>query len=237
MGALMDPQAWTTSAHGELPTSVEVKLVDFPEAGYLTSNTPPQGEIWIRGHSNTSGYLDLPEETREIFTSDGWVKTGDIGELNIDGNLKLTDRKKNLVKSLNGEYLALEKLESIYKSHDVVQNLCLYAHPQQTRPVAVIALDEQAMQALALELNVEIAGRNDLLHHPILLRALLGRMQQVGRDRGLANFEILEGIVPAQEEWTSDNGFMSAAQKLLRSVIVAKYQKDIDAVYRLNSQV
>lgn len=110
MGALMDPAAWTDSALGEHPSSVECKLVDFADAGYYADSNPPQGEIWLRGPTVTEGYLDLPKENEEAFTKDGWFKTGDIGEYDKEGNLKIIDRKKNLVKTLNGEYIALEKV-------------------------------------------------------------------------------------------------------------------------------
>lgn len=110
MGALMDPLAWTDDALGTIPGSIEVKLVDFEDAGYFSTNNPPQGEIWIRGGSVADGYLDLEKETKESFTDDGWFKTGDIGEFDKHGNLRIIDRKKNLVKTLNGEYIALEKV-------------------------------------------------------------------------------------------------------------------------------
>jgi long-chain acyl-CoA synthetase len=110
MGALTDPLCWTADALGEIPASIEVKLVDFPDAGYYASNNPPQGEIWIRGDSVADGYLELPKETEESFAKDGWFKTGDIGEWDKKGQLKIIDRKKNLVKTLNGEYIALEKV-------------------------------------------------------------------------------------------------------------------------------
>lgn len=114
MGALMDPLAWTDDALGEIPGSIEVKLVDFPDAGYFSTNKPPQGEIWIRGGSVTDGYLDLEKETKESFTDDRWFKTGDIGEFDGNGHLRIIDRKKNLVKALNGEYIALEKVSNAY---------------------------------------------------------------------------------------------------------------------------
>ena len=109
MGALMDPAAWTDTAMGECPASVEVKLVDYADAGYYSTNKPPQGEIWVRGDSVADGYLDLPKESEESF-EDGWFKTGDVGEFDSKGNLRIIDRKKNLVKTLNGEYIALEKV-------------------------------------------------------------------------------------------------------------------------------
>src|ERR1700761_6152136 len=99
MGALMDPLSWTDDALGEMPARIEKKLVYFPDSGYLSTNNPPQGEIWIRGASISAGYLDLEQETKESFTEDGWFKTGDIGQFDARGNLKIIDRKKNLVKT------------------------------------------------------------------------------------------------------------------------------------------
>ena len=109
MGALNDPMHWTDTALGDIPSSIEVKLVDFEEAGYFTSNKPPQGEIWIRGPPVFDGYFKNDEETKATLTADHWFMTGDIGEFEKNGHLKIIDRKKNLVKTLNGEYIALEK--------------------------------------------------------------------------------------------------------------------------------
>jgi long-chain acyl-CoA synthetase len=111
-GAIQDPLTWNPESIGEPPSSIEIKLVDFPDAGYLASNNPPQGEIWMRGPSISEGYLNMPEESKESFTDDGWFKTGDVGEWDSQGQIRIIDRKKNLVKTLNGEYIALEKASS-----------------------------------------------------------------------------------------------------------------------------
>lgn len=117
----MDPLAWNDTSMGGVPGCVEVKLVDCKDAGYTTSGKIPQGEIWIRGDSVTEGYLSLDKETKEAITDDGWFRTGDIGEFDSDGNLKIIDRLKNLVKTLNGEYIALEKV-SVCHMHDASLN-------------------------------------------------------------------------------------------------------------------
>lgn len=118
MGALNDPMHWTDNALGDIPSSIEVKLVDFEDAGYFAANNPPQGEIWIRGTPVFSGYFENEQETKEALTEDGWMKTGDIGEFNKNGHLRIIDRKKNLVKTLNGEYIALEKVSFHSTSSD-----------------------------------------------------------------------------------------------------------------------
>ncbi|CAJ0854452.1 791_t:CDS:2 [Entrophospora sp. SA101] len=113
---------------------IEVKLVAVPDAGYKSTNTPnPQGEVWIQ---------------------DGWLQTGDIGEWKPNGSLPIIDRKKNLVKLAHGEYIALEKLESVYKSTLFVFNICVCANSYQSRPVALIFPIVAQIRKLATEKNI-----------------------------------------------------------------------------------
>lgn len=205
MGALMDPQAWTDQALGEMPASIEMKLVDFADAGYYSTNKPPQGEIWIRGGGVVEGYLDMPEETAESFTSDGWFKTGDIGEFDAQGQIRIIDRKKNLVKTLAGEYIALEKLESLYRSAPIVANICVYAAEDRQKPIAIIVPAEPALKKLAAEQGVTGDHLEELVHDKKINSAVLKQLQQAGQKGGLAGFEIIEGVVLADEEWTPQN--------------------------------
>ncbi|KAF7716233.1 AMP-dependent synthetase/ligase domain-containing protein [Penicillium ucsense] len=231
MGALNDPLAWNPNALGEVPASVEVKLVDFPDAGYLTKNDPPQGEIFIRGGSVTSGYFDNAEETESALTKDGWFMTGDIGEFDKNGHLRIIDRKKNLVKTLNGEYIALEKLESIYRSSPVVGNICVFAAEDQDKPVAIIVPVEATLKKLASDNNIQGDSLETLVHNEKIQRLVLEQLQSTGRAGGLKGIEIISGVVLSDEEWTPQNGYMTAAQKLQRKKIVNKYKADIDKAY------
>ncbi|TKX26597.1 long-chain-fatty-acid--CoA ligase [Elsinoe australis] len=227
MGALMDPLAWTDQAMGGMPASAEVKLVDFEDAGYFAHNNPPQGEIWIRGDSITSGYLDLPEETKESFTDDGWFKTGDIGEFDKDGNLKIIDRKKNLVKTLNGEYIALEKLESIYRSTGVVGNICVHAAGDRVKPLAIVFPNEAALQTVAKEQGISGKSLEELVHDKNINNAVLKAMQDQGKKGGLQGPEIIDAVVLTDEEWTPQNGLVTSAQKLNRRGILEKHKEDV----------
>lgn len=257
MGAVMDPLAWTENALGEPPASIEIKLVDFADAGYFSTNSPPQGEIWIRGGSVVSGYLDMPEETAESFTDDGWFKTGDIGEWDSDGHLRIIDRKKNLVKTQNGEYIALEKLESVYRSASIVANICVYAAEDRQKPIAIIVPAEPALKKLAADAGVKGNGLEDLVHNEKVNSVVLKQLQAAGQKGGLSGFEIIEGVVLADEEWTPHNvsfcflffclfeswnliadffsfflqGLTTAAQKLNRREILKKYKKEVDHAY------
>ncbi|KAL1999713.1 hypothetical protein VTN02DRAFT_4136 [Thermoascus thermophilus] len=231
MGALNDPMAWNPDALGDIPASIEVKLVDFPDAGYLTKNDPPQGEIFIRGASVTSGYWQNEEETKSAFSEDGWFMTGDIGEFDKFGHLKIIDRKKNLVKTLNGEYIALEKLESVYRSSPVVANICVYAAEDQNKPIAIIVPVEAQLHKLARDNGIKDDSLENLVHNEELKSIVLKELQQAGKAGGLRGIEIIDGVVMSDEEWNPQNGFTTAAQKLQRKKIVSHFKKDIDRAY------
>jgi long-chain acyl-CoA synthetase len=210
MGTLQNPLEWTPDAIGAMPASVEAKLVDFPDAGYYATNKPhPQGEIWLRGPSIMEGYYKNDKETAEAMTADGWFKTGDIGEWDRNGHLKIIDRKKNLIKTLNGEYIALEKLESIYRSAAVVANICVYADDSKAKPIAIIVPAEPALKKLAASVGVQGASLEELVHNKKVQSAVLRELQTAGRNGGLTGIEIIEGVVVSDEEWTPQNVSLS----------------------------
>ncbi|KAH6659450.1 AMP-binding enzyme [Truncatella angustata] len=232
MGCLMNPMEWTSESLGAMPASIDVKLVDFPDAGYYATNKPnPQGEVWIRGPSVLDEYYKNEKETAEAIAPGGWFKTGDIGEWDQYGHLKLIDRKKNLVKTLNGEYIALEKLESIYRSAAVVANICVYADASKNKPIAIIVPAEAALKKIASSAGVQEGSLEEMVHNKKLQSAVLKELQNTGRQGGLSGIEIIDGVVLSDEEWTPQNSLVTAAQKLNRKGILNKYKKEVDEAY------
>lgn len=233
MGTLQNPAEWTTESIGCMPACVEAKLVDFPEAGYFATNKPnPQGEVWLRGPSIMEGYYQNEKETAEALTADGWFKTGDIGEFDAHGHLKLIDRKKNLIKTLNGEYIALEKLESIYRASPLVANICCFADDSKAKPIAIIVPAEPALKKLGARLGLDPeAGVETLVHDKKIKAAVLKELQNAGRIGGLSGIEIIEGVVLSDDEWTPQNGLVTAAQKLNRKGILKEYRAGVDEAY------
>jgi len=205
MGAIQDPLEWNPYTLGDIPGSVEIKLVDFEDAGYFSTNNPPQGEIWIRGDAVTEGYWDNDEETKEAITDDKWFKTGDIGEFDKNGHLRIIDRKKNLVKTLNGEYIALEKLESTYRASSLIANICCYAQQDKAKPIAIVVPVENVLLKLASQNGVGKSSLEELVHDEKVNAAVLKEVQKAGRDGGLSGIEIVDGVVLADEEWTPQN--------------------------------
>ncbi|CCE90231.1 long-chain fatty acid-CoA ligase FAA1 TDEL_0B01020 [Torulaspora delbrueckii] len=228
---VLQPNRFELGVAGDLTGAVTVKLVDVDELGYLAKNN--QGEIWIKGASVMVEYYKNKEETEKVMTKDGWFMTGDIGEWTANGHLKVIDRKKNLVKTQNGEYIALEKLESVYRSNPYVQNICVYADQSKVKPVGIIVPNLGPLGELAKEVGVA-KDADDVENHlddPKLQKALLDRLLKTGRSQGLAGIELLEGVVLFHEEWTPQNGFVTSAQKLKRKDILNEVKEQVDKVY------
>ncbi|KAG0660715.1 long-chain-fatty-acid--CoA ligase 1 [Monosporozyma unispora] len=238
---ILDPSHFEFGVAGDLTGAVTVKLVDVEELGYFAKNN--QGEIWIKGASVTPEYYKNPEETEKVITKDGWFQTSDIGQWEPNGHLKVIDRKKNLVKTLNGEYIALEKLESVYRSNQYVQNICVYADDTKVKPVGIIVPNHKPLITLAKKLDL-ITGKEDvddeelIEHHlrdPKLQNAVLKDLLATGKDQGLVGIELLAGCVFAPEEWTPQNGYVTSAQKLKRKKILHEVKSQVDLVYSSNS--
>ncbi|KAI8840614.1 hypothetical protein BJ741DRAFT_641809 [Chytriomyces cf. hyalinus JEL632] len=231
-------QCATLGITGAPVTSVEVKLVDVENTTYKSTNLPkPQGEIWVRGPSVMKGYYKQPQLTKETITADGWLMTGDIAEMNEDGTLTIIDRKKNLVKLSNGEYIALEKLESNYKVSKFVQNICVHADSEQSYAIALIQPIDKEIRAVAEQLNlfpgtdVNSLDLSEITSRKEVRAAVLDSLKVIAKSIGLKPAEIVGQVFLTPEEWTPQNGLLTAAMKLQRKTIVDKYKGDIRAMY------
>lgn len=204
-GAVLSPQEFTLSGScGPVTPAVECKLVSIPELNYSASSTPPQGEIWLRGAPVLKEYYLNPEETKKAITEDGWFKTGDIGEFDAVGHLKIIDRVKNLVKLQGGEYIALEKLESVYRSSSAVQNIMVHGDSEHPRPIAIVLVNEPVIKSIASEIGVD-QDETGLLKDKKVIDAVLKDLLAQGKGAGLAGLETIAGVVLTDEEWTPQN--------------------------------
>ncbi|CAO3622760.1 unnamed protein product [Mucor hiemalis] len=231
MCAIMTPENFSCGSVGGPVPCCEIKLVDVPDANYLSTNEPKsQGEIWVRGSSVTKGYFKQEALTKEALSEDGWLRTGDVGEWNSDGTLSIIDRIKNLVKLSNGEYIALEKLESVYKTALGVSNVCVYGDSLQARPVAIVMPIKATLKELAKKNNIDINGKSfeELCNIPDLRKAFLGELQKQAKSASLKPSEIIHDVYLTHEEWSSENGLLTAAQKLKRNAINKEYKKQLD---------
>ncbi|KAF8963791.1 long-chain-fatty-acid-CoA-ligase [Flammula alnicola] len=241
MCTLLPPEYAQVGAVGLPVPSVEIKLLDVPSAGYFSSNPHPRGEICIRGPSVFKGYYKRPDLNSDegIWTKDGWFRTGDVGQWNEDGTLSLIDRIKNLVKMQNGEYIALERLESIYKSCDYVSSLCVHVDAGAAYPIAVLSPHEANLRhALwasgdaALD-RLHQATLPTLCSDPYVHHLVLNACNEVGKKNGLKGSEVLYGVVLTPEEWTPESGLVTAAMKVKRTAVATVFEEAIKYVYSL----
>ncbi|GAB1315713.1 long-chain fatty acid-CoA ligase [Madurella fahalii] len=224
-GALGCPLQWTPDAIGPIPAAVELKLVSLPELNYSVDSSPPQGEILIRGAPVVKEYFENPEETAKAITADGWFKTGDIGEFDEHGHVRVIDRVKNLVKLQGGEYIALEKLEAIYRGSAYVQNIMIHGESAYPKPIAIVVANEKNLAEKAKELGVDVDGE---LHRDKRVRGeVLKGLQGVAKQAGLSAMETVAGVVIVGEEWTPGNGLVTATQKINRRAVRERYAKEI----------
>ncbi|CDO68066.1 hypothetical protein BN946_scf184347.g3 [Trametes cinnabarina] len=239
MCAIMPPEFMQYNTVGLPLPSIEIKLLDVPEAGYKSTNDPQQGEVCIRGPSVTKGYYkrDDLNNDENIFTKDGWLRTGDVGQWNADGTLSLIDRIKNLVKLRGGEYIALERLESIYKSCNLVSNICVHANPNAQQPMAIIIPNEPHLRQMLEAKGVDVDTKKslqELCRNRAVADFVLKECNAVGKKNGFKSMELLQAVVLTPDEWTPESGLVTAAQKVQRKKVAEAFDKEIKEVYRID---
>ncbi|CAM0138772.1 hypothetical protein VKS41_006017 [Umbelopsis sp. WA50703] len=199
--------AATTGTVGYPSPSIEFRFVDVPEAGYKASEGV--GEIWLRGPSLLRGYHLREDINKESLTDDGWFKTGDVGKINENGTISITDRIKNLVKLAHGEYIAIESLESKYRNCSDINSICIIAENGKDYILAA----------------VEPAD-----HDNADKQKLLKSLQDTARSAGCSRVELIHDIFISSEDWTK-NGFMTTSGKLKRNEIKKAFKDDIKKAY------
>lgn len=186
------------------------------------------GEILLSGPSIFTGYFKNEQATAESF-QDGWFRTGDIGTVDGDGYLKITDRKKDLIVNSAGKNIAPQRVEAILKTVPHVSQAVVFGDKQKAL-VALLTLDEHAVSEFARENNWEFNSYADLIKQPALNQFLRKEIQS--RSKDLADYEAVKRFVVLPEDLSVDEGELTATLKIKRNVIAKKYKPVIEALYR-----
>ncbi|KAJ2040869.1 medium-chain fatty acid-CoA ligase faa2 [Coemansia sp. RSA 455] len=213
---------------------VELRLRDVPEMGYLSTDTPcPRGELLIRAKHVFKGYYKEPEKTQATMEGE-WLITGDIGQFEEDGNLKIIDRRKNILKLAQGEYVAVEYLETVYSRCPLVQNIFVHGDSLQSKLVAVVVPDPETFLPWARKISGNSqASFGDLCADELVVGALLVELRKLGRESKLQGFEIVCQIYCEAEPFDIEgNKLLTSTFKLKRNVAKEYYRKQIDDMYR-----
>ncbi|GAM20428.1 hypothetical protein SAMD00019534_036030 [Acytostelium subglobosum LB1] len=210
--------------------SVEAKLVDVPELNYYTTSNPPCGEVHLRGPSVAIGYFKDDAKTQQDF-KDGWFATGDIGRWNRDGSLSIIDRKKNIFKLSQGEYVAVERVEGALLNSQWVAQVFIYGDSQKANLVAIVHPHPDKVEEWA-KLKGIVASFEQLCSNRELNQIVLKDMESTARQTKLFGFEIPKRVHLISEAFSDVNGLLTPSFKLKRQQIKDRYKHAIDDMYR-----
>ena len=200
------------------------------------------GEILVKGPSVFKGYWNRPEETKNAFVdgeivdgqvndgrvNDGWFKTGDIGNIDTDGYLSVTDRKKDLIKTSGGKFIAPQPIENSLKLNPLVGVAAILGDKRKFASV-LISPNFAALEDWARTNEIAFSSRAELVANPKVQSLYDGIVE--GLNTNLARFEKLKRVLLVADEFAPDNGILTPTMKLRRKVVEERYRKQIDELY------
>ncbi len=186
------------------------------------------GELEVRGPSIFKGYWKKQKETAEAFTPDGWFKTGDIGNIDKDGYLSITDRKKELLKTSGGKFIAPQPIENKLKANVLVSQAALVGDKHKFACV-LISPNFAALEGWANGQGIATSDHAALVKDAKVVKAYQEIVDKV--NMGLANFESMKRVSVVAEEWSVEDGTLTPSMKLKRRVVEQRYAKEIGAFY------
>ncbi|XP_064320222.1 long-chain-fatty-acid--CoA ligase 5 [Phalacrocorax carbo] len=222
------PGDWTTGHVGAPLACNIIKLDDVEEMNYFSSNN--EGEVCIKGPNVFKGYLKDPEKTAEAIDKDGWLHTGDIGKWLPNGTLKIIDRKKNIFKLAQGEYIAPEKIENVYVRSAPVAQVFVHGESLRSFLIGIVVPDPETLPQFAAKLGVK-GSYEDLCKNPAVKKAILEDMVKLGKEGGLKSFEQVKDLYIHTEMFSVENGLLTPTLKAKRAELVKVFQKEIEALY------
>jgi long-chain acyl-CoA synthetase len=212
--AVNTPLAHKIGTVGKPLPNVEVRIAE-------------DGEVLVRGSSVFKQYWNKPKETQDAFV-DGWFKTGDIGNLDADGFLFITDRKKDLIKTSGGKFIAPQPIENSLKHNALIAEAVVLGDKRKF-PSVLISPNFLLLEDWARSQELRFTSRADLVASP----QVRGLYQDIveGLNQNLARFEKLKKVLLVAEEFSAENGTLTASMKLRRHAIEERYRGRIEEMY------
>jgi len=214
-----------------------VLTTNFPENRMGSSGKPirnvmlhiaEDGEILAKGPCVMQGYYKSPEATREVLTDDGWFHTGDIGYIDKDGYLFITDRKKDLIKTAAGKFVAPQPIENALKTSPYILNAMIVGDRRKFI-VALIVPNATTVTAKAAEQKIRFASNAELVAHPFVRLLVEAEIRRLTAN--LAQYETIKRFALLPDDFTFDNGSLTFTLKLKRRVVEEKYLGVIEQLY------
>lgn len=210
-------------------TTIESRLESVPEMGYDALSSVPRGEICLRGSTLFSGYHKREDLTNEVLV-DGWFHTGDIGEWQPNGAMKIIDRKKNIFKLSQGEYVAVENLENVYLRCPHITSIWVYGNSFESFLVAVVVPDRQALEDWAANHN-ETDDFKSLCKNLKARKYILDELNSIGKTNNHRGFEMLKAVHLEPHPFDMERDLITPTFKLKRPQLLKCYKDCIDQLY------
>jgi fatty acid CoA ligase FadD9 len=198
---------------------IDYKIIDVPELGYFTTDKPyPRGELLVKSKNSTPGYYKRPEVTAEAFDEDGYYRTGDVMAEIAPDHLVYVDRRKNVLKLANGEFVAVANLEAVFGAAPLVRQIFVYGNSERSYLLGVIVPTAEALS----EFGEDTAA---------LKAALRESLQQTAKAAELQSYEVPADFLIETEPFSADNGLLSGVGKNLRPKLKDAYSATLEQLY------
>lgn len=224
---------------GALSPSTEACLLSVPDMEYTVEDKPfPRGELMLRGPNLFSGYYKNEEETKKAVTEDGWFKTGDIATLDAMGRFTIIDRRKNVLKLAQGEYISPERIEGVYlNACPYLGQAYVHGDSVQTFLVALFGVQPDIFAPYASKLLGKNIGATDMeaiksaCKDPRVKSQVLKDLDRAGRKSKFAGYERVKNISLLVEPFSIENELLTPTLKLKRPQTVKMFRGELDALY------
>ncbi|MFG1793290.1 carboxylic acid reductase [Nocardia sp. NPDC049149] len=199
------------------PPVLDYKLVDVPELGYFRTDRPhPRGELLVKTQNIFPGYYRRPEVTAAVFDADGYYRTGDVvAELGPD-ELRYVDRRNNVLKLSQGEFVAVSKLEAAYSASPVIHQIYVYGNSSRSYLLAVVVPEADVLERDSGDIG------------PLISESL----RAVAADAGLQSYEIPRDFLIETTPFTVENGLLTGIRKLARPALRQRYSGQLEDLYQ-----
>lgn len=195
----------------------------------VTVKIAEDGEILVKGPNVMMGYYKKPEATAEVFTEDGFFKTGDIGELSADNFLKITGRKKETFKTSGGKYIAPQVIENKMKESSFIEQLMVVGEGEK-HPSAVIQPSFDFLMDYCKRKNITYSDNTSIVNNQTIIDRIQKEVDHYNEN--FAKYEQVKRFILVPDVWGIDTGEMTPTMKIKRAIVKAKYLDQIEAIYR-----
>ncbi|MCT3816291.1 long-chain fatty acid--CoA ligase [Elizabethkingia anophelis] len=226
-----------TVGYGLTETTATLSLFPFTNYKYGTCGKILPGveirigaenEIQARGSGIMKGYFNKPEETKTVFTEDGWFKTGDAGNIDDQGNLTITERIKDLLKTSNGKYIAPQQVENILSNNNYIQQVMVVAEGRQFVS-ALIVPNFEFLKGELSKMNIPFTSWNEIVKNEAINKLYKTKIEEF--QTALASFEKVKKFVLMPAEFEIGSGEITPTLKIKRKVVSEKYKDLIEQMY------